>query len=69
MIDLATDEGRSRARRADRQRRRADAEPRPARWTSSASRASGCCKDYPALISCTISGYGDDGPYAASQGL
>ena len=26
-------------------------------------------KDYPTLICCTISGYGDDGPYAASQGL
>ena len=26
-------------------------------------------KDYPALICCTISGYGDDGPYAAPQGL
>src|ERR1700733_15352547 len=24
-------------------------------------------KDYPALISCTISGYGDDGPYAQRQ--
>src|ERR1700759_2435893 len=24
-------------------------------------------KDYPALISCTISGYGDDGPYAHSK--
>ena len=26
-------------------------------------------KDYPALICCTITGYGDEGPYARPQGL
>ncbi len=26
-------------------------------------------KDYPSLICCTITGYGDEGPYAHAQGL
>ncbi len=64
VVDLATKESCAELEKLIAQRRRAHSESKPGSMDKLSFSRERLLKDYPKLISCTITGYGDEGPYA-----